>query len=340
MSSATELSEFPRARGIKHQMFHAQRLLVPPRSSLPVLYSKAEHLEQSAPARAGGAGTRDGARCSRVGRVMVDEERCQRSRQGEDGISPALVGAAAKAAFPRTPSGSSQQDPASGAGSLTAGIAELSPAGLEGSLLFHRAFLPSSGFKGIVRDDKHWESPFLLLYLPAGRRAAPLWFWQHPPLQGQSRASCCGRETQGHGWDMGDIPHRRSWGAETHVVLPVVREWGVGLLLPTLASLSKGTCEPLLGAAAVLRDTELLWREPAEPGALHFLLWPRVLGRFHIHLNAHLRDTASWESTLCPVKAQLHQPLTAETEPTPWRCCQACNWKDSLQAKSKSLFFH
>lgn len=270
----------------------------------------------------------------------MDEERCQRSRQGEDGVSPALAGAAAKAAFPRTPSGSSQQDPASGAGSLTAGIAELSPAGLEGSLLFHRAFLPSSGFKGIVRDDKHWESPFLLLYLPAGRRAAPLWFWQHPPLQGQSRASCCGRETQGHGWDMGDIPHRRSWGAETHVVLPVVREWGVGLLLPTLASLSKGTCEPLLGAAAVLRDTELLWREPAEPGALHFLLWPRVLGRFHIHLNAHLRDTASWESTLCPVKAQLHQPLTAETEPTPWRCCQACNWKDSLQAKSKSLFFH
>lgn len=76
------LAEFPRAKNIKHQIFHAQRLLVPPRSSLAVLYSRVLQPGLERWSHGWEDGTRDGAEQE----DLVDEGRCQRSREGEDGI--------------------------------------------------------------------------------------------------------------------------------------------------------------------------------------------------------------------------------------------------------------
>ena len=125
-------------------------------------------------------------------------------------------------------------------------------------LLCHRPSLPSSAFRGIVQEGKLWESLFLLLlHLPSRQVGSCSLVLAAPYLTGgkakhTALAGECSSRV-GHRFNQ----HLRIWGAETHIALPAVTEEGVGLLLTTLTSLSKETCEPLVEAVTVLRDTRL-----------------------------------------------------------------------------------
>lgn len=114
--------------------------------------------------------------------------------------------------------------------------------------------LPSSGVWGLVGEDGHRGASSCSATSPAGRGAGALGCWQHPALQGWSRASCSGRETQplgGGGGARSSKQHLRVWGADTGY--SASRE--VGSRDPSRLSLSR---ELLLEPVTVLGDAWLL----------------------------------------------------------------------------------